>query len=71
MKECPPGHYCPAGENQPIQCKKGYYNPEDKSESIDDCLVCPAGTACNKSGINAYEGYYCKPGFYCPENSYQ
>ena len=30
LNECPIGHYCPAGENQPRECPKGTYNGKIK-----------------------------------------
>lgn len=67
---CPAGHYCPPGENQPKQCKKGTYNRAEKAEEEEDCKDCPKGTACDKTGIVDYEDHKCPPGYYCPEDSY-
>ena len=48
LKECIGGHYCPAGENEPIPCPKGTYNNKELQTSLDACKQCPAGTNCDK-----------------------
>lgn len=71
LNECPKGHYCPAGENQPRECPKGTYGPNDKATSLDDCKPCDPGTNCDKTGIARQENHLCPPGYFCPEGSYQ
>mmetsp|Transcript_9085 Transcript_9085/g.11092 ORF Transcript_9085/g.11092 Transcript_9085/m.11092 type:complete len:211 (-) Transcript_9085:5282-5914(-) len=71
LNKCPTGHYCPAGENMPRACPKGFYNRKEKSTSLKDCIPCPKGTLCDVTGISNYEDHYCPPGFYCLEGTYQ
>ena len=70
MQTCPSGYYCPAGLTEPSACPKGTYNPNTKSTSYSDCRPCPAGTACDETGIGAFQNFLCPPGYYCPEDSY-
>ena len=71
LLDCPAGHYCPAGENEPIECPKGYYNRKELREELEDCERCPAGTNCDKTGITDFNNHQCPPGYYCLEDSYQ
>eukprot|EP01012_Entosiphon_sulcatum_P015939 TRINITY_DN2090_c0_g1_i3.p1 TRINITY_DN2090_c0_g1~~TRINITY_DN2090_c0_g1_i3.p1 ORF type:complete len:4887 (-),score=935.84 TRINITY_DN2090_c0_g1_i3:7-14667(-) len=41
---CPAGYYCPAGVVAPIACPPGTFNPNNRSSSRDECLLCPAGS---------------------------
>lgn len=70
MWECPPGHYCEEGNEEPKECPKGTYNFWPKGETVDDCEECPRGTNCDQTGIALHENHQCPPGYYCEENSY-
>lgn len=65
MIECPVGYYCPEGMNEPLACPKGTYNTYERSSTIDRCLECPAGSACDVTGIASYSRKMCPPGYYC------
>jgi hypothetical protein len=69
--DCMAGYVCPAGREEPIACPKGTYQPEaNMYNETEHCLTCPAGTACNKEGIDKFENHLCPPGYYCLEDSY-
>ena len=65
MIECPKGYYCPYGVDAPIACPKGTFNSYERSKTSDRCSPCPAGTACDVTGISDYKRKLCPPGYYC------
>lgn len=69
MMICPVGYYCPEGVDAPIACPKGTYNTYEKSTSDKKCVECPAGTACDVTGIADYKRKMCPPGYFCPKGS--
>ena len=48
--ECPVGHYCPEGSDEPIACPEGTFNPTIKLIAEEQCLNCTAGQFCNETG---------------------
>lgn len=62
---CPTGHWCGVGVTTPTPCGKGYYNPSNGSNAIEDCVLCTAGFYCDKTGLSAPAGL-CSAGSYCP-----
>jgi len=69
MMICPVGYFCPEGVDAPIACPKGTYNTYEKSTSDKKCVSCPAGTACDVTGIADYKRKMCPPGYYCPKGT--
>lgn len=61
---CPTGHYCPQATAWPIPCIAGQYQPVMKAYQASACLLCPAGSYCEKEGLAAATGT-CDVGFYC------
>ena len=47
---CTVGHYCPAGSFSPTPCPEGYYNSQDRSTNISDCIPCPRSTYSRQRG---------------------
>ena len=47
---CIVGHYCPSGSFSPIPCPEGYYNSQDRSINISDCIPCPGNTYSQQRG---------------------
>ncbi|CEM28618.1 unnamed protein product [Vitrella brassicaformis CCMP3155] len=43
-KQCPAGHYCPAGATWEIPCSPGAFNPDILSTSAASCRLCPQDT---------------------------
>ena len=70
MVICPKGYYCPYGVDAPIPCPKGTFNNAEKKTSSDFCNDCPAGTACDVTGISDYKRKLCPPGYYCERGSF-
>lgn len=70
MIPCPPGYYCPDGVDSPIACPKGTFNNYERSTDIQRCSPCPAGTACDVTGISDYKRKYCPPGYYCERGTF-
>jgi hypothetical protein len=70
MVECPKGYYCPYGVDAPIPCPKGTFNNALKKKSSENCNPCPAGTACDVTGISDYKRKLCPPGYYCERGSF-
>lgn len=66
---CPVGYYCPDGVDAPIPCSKGKYNTYERSTSEDKCIDCPAGTACDVTGIADYKRKMCPAGYYCEKGT--
>ena len=66
--ECPTGSFCPAGAATASPCAAGSYNPTPGSQSLDSCLVCPAGSFCDSEGLSRPTGK-CSAGYFCPEGS--
>ena len=70
QNDCPEGHYCPTGSARGIACPIGTYNTEKRQDSLDDCLACPEGKYCDKTGLSedprvlptCAAGYYCEAG---------
>ena len=65
-KECPVGHYCPPGTVSPtaFPCPIGRYNPLTHAHSLDQCIYCDPGHACEGTGRHDTSGP-CNEGFYC------
>jgi hypothetical protein len=53
--QCPPGHYCPRQSPFPFPCPSGTYNGENRTGSLDGCLLCPAGTFNSKTAQRSCE----------------
>lgn len=49
---CPVGSYCPSSTQAPVQCPKGTYNENKGKYLQSDCLPCPAGTYCDRTGTS-------------------
>ena len=43
QKDCPVGKYCPLQSEEPSLCPVGTYQPNERQDKIDDCLVCTEG----------------------------
>ncbi|CAM9294549.1 unnamed protein product, partial [Choristocarpus tenellus] len=61
---CPPGHYCPAGIEDPVQCANATVRVELLGTSADDCGACAAGYVCYPGEAVPDE---CSRGYYCPQ----
>ena len=61
---CPAGHFCENRSSSPTPCPPGMYLPSTLNEDREDCLLCPAGSYCNTSGLTSPSGY-CMEGYYC------
>lgn len=63
---CPPGHFCPAGTEDPRRwpCPAGTWNAEKGAPDVSWCLPCPPGLFCAAAG-QAVPGGPCAPGE-CP-----
>ncbi|XP_071505045.1 uncharacterized protein [Diadema antillarum] len=66
--ECPAGSYCPEGTDSPIHCPEGYFSPNIKLQSVEECLNCTEGYFCNQTGLTEVSGP-CSPGYFCEEGS--
>lgn len=55
------------GSNLVIGCPIGTFNPSTGSSRVDDCLPCPSGYFCGKTGISDYSSLPCPQGFVCGE----
>lgn len=55
---CPPGHFCPAGTENPRQrpCPVGTWNTERGAPDVSWCLPCPPGLFCAEVGQAAPRG---------------
>lgn len=55
---CPPGHFCPAGTENPRQrpCPVGTWNAERGAPDVSWCLPCPPGLFCAEVGQAAPRG---------------
>jgi hypothetical protein len=62
---CPVGYYCPYGQGQ-VGCPVTTYGASVGLESAGQCTTCPAGYACNSTGISNYALWPCPAGYYCP-----
>jgi hypothetical protein len=73
---CPPGHYCPNGTVNPIQCPSGYVRSEMYGVNEASCSNCAAGEICYPGDPVAYpcpKGMWCEYGKgaqYCPPATY-
>lgn len=65
-RECPPGHWCPAGTKSPNKCPPGTYFRDYGAVYERDCLGCPAGYYCPEGTA---EPIRCTPGHECKANS--
>lgn len=63
---CPKGHFCTEKTKEPVPCWEGTYNPYKRQSASTDCMICPAGAACNSRGIDDYTRHMCPAGHYCP-----
>ncbi len=78
--QCPKGFYCPSYSSivtttnpyQMYQCPAGTYLNLVSKSSVDDCIKCPPGLACETKGISddltitaTAAPYKCKAGFFC------
>ncbi|NXR36736.1 WBC30 protein, partial [Zosterops hypoxanthus] len=65
-KDCPSGHYCPAGTASAAQfpCPSGTYNPRAGSSRSSQCRPCEPGHFCALPGQSQVSGP-CLAGFYC------
>ena len=50
-KDCPKGHYCPAGSSKVKPCKAGTYTNELNRVSETDCKPCSPGSFCATTGL--------------------
>lgn len=81
---CPAGFRCQAGICQePIACAAGKFTTEGTAAckkcahgkyapfaSMSECIICPAGTACNKTANNGvFEPEVCAMGYFAPQES--
>ena len=57
---CPRGHFCVAGEENPVKCPEGKYTNRTQQSS---CEVCPGGFACEEGSVDPVP---CPSGYYCP-----
>lgn len=48
---CAEGSFCPEGTSAPQACERGTFGPLTGRGRTEDCLQCPAGLACNQTGI--------------------
>lgn len=62
LRECPKGHWCPAGTTKANLCPPGTYYNETGAVYEGDCLNCPAGYYCPEG---SQEPIRCKEGTYC------
>merc|ERR1711965_425652 len=62
-KECTPGYYCGEGAAAALPCPKGMHQNTSLSfmTSVDQCVICPAGTACS---VGTDQPKPCLPGSY-------
>jgi len=67
-EQCPAGHYCEEGATKGIPCPMGTFRPVTLGRSAGDCLACPPGKVCNKTGLTSFSGY-CGAGYYCGGNA--
>lgn len=63
--QCPKGHWCGVGTDEPTACSQGTYNPLLGARDSDFCLSCPAGSYCQGTGKDSASGK-CSAGYYCP-----
>ncbi|KAK2153850.1 hypothetical protein LSH36_283g03036, partial [Paralvinella palmiformis] len=66
--QCPKGHYCPTGSEEPIPCPPGTYGFSWRLSSEDLCTPCGAGKYCPSQNMTA-DGSDCWPGYYCRSGS--
>ncbi|OEH77176.1 cast multi-domain related protein [Cyclospora cayetanensis] len=66
--QCPTGHYCLEGSQQPIPCPPGTYADEQGLKSESGCKPCSAGTYCPSDGSSG-PGYQCPAGHVCPSGT--
>ena len=66
--QCPPGHYCPAGQKS--ECPRGTYNPRPYAADSDDCIPCPGGFRCPNTATSDGRAVPCEAGFYCEAGSF-
>ncbi|XP_068592031.1 uncharacterized protein [Cebidichthys violaceus] len=69
---CPAAHYCDGlpgsdfnGGTGPRPCPLYTYRAFPGAGSKGDCLPCPAGSHCNRTGLTDYSSSPCPPGFWC------
>ena len=62
---CPTGMYCP-GDDDPVECAPGTFNPDIGGGSPDSCRPCIAGKFCAGDRLSEPTGD-CAAGYYCPE----
>nr|XP_057935999.1 SCO-spondin isoform X4 [Doryrhamphus excisus] len=69
---CPAGHYCDGlpgsdinGWRGPKPCPVFTYGASTGAGSKDNCLPCPPGSHCNRTGLVDYTSTLCPPGFWC------
>lgn len=63
---CPPGHFCPAGSPNPLQCPPGTFNPAyGRSQNTSGCQPCTPGFTCPDSATVS-PTVPCAATFYCP-----
>ncbi|KAM8904697.1 uncharacterized protein AB9W97_008232 isoform 6-T6 [Spinachia spinachia] len=69
---CPPAHYCDGlpgsdfnGGTGPRPCPLYTYRAFPGAGSKGDCLACPPGSHCNRTGLTDYSNSPCPPGFWC------
>ena len=65
---CDLGYYCPYGTTQETQrgCPEYTYGASYGLMTAAECTTCPAGYACNSTGIADYTNWPCPVGYYCP-----
>ena len=62
---CTVGHYCP-GDESPVPCPAGRYNPFKGISNLYDCKPCEMGYACTSTGMSSSLVTTCAAGHYCP-----
>lgn len=61
---CPEGSYCPEGSVVPTPCPPGTFSNQPNLKESSQCLDCPAGKYCDRSGLTEPAGD-CAKGHYC------
>ena len=71
FQSCPEGHFCPVGTKTAAAnpCPKGTYYNSTKARNESDCIPCPGGEFCDRSGLKQPNGL-CSGGWYCAGGSW-
>ncbi|KAL8270980.1 hypothetical protein Esti_005101 [Eimeria stiedai] len=65
---CPMGYYCHGELLMETPCPDGTFLNSEGGSTEEDCILCPAGYACQGQG-QANITARCSDGYYCPEGS--